>query len=236
MKHRFYLPINNFTDDYISVFESETIKQIVSVLRAKHGDKFIFFNGDGFDYLGQLVENNKKSLKFLIIDKQQNQTGPSKKVILYPSLLKSDKFEWVIQKALELGVMELVPIVSSRCVVKNISPAKFERYQQIIKESTEQCGASVLPTISQPKDFGDIVSQLKTVSDLKLIAWEETLTPKLNEFNSSVIHLFIGPEGGYDKSEIVLAQASGFNAVSLGTRILRAETASVASLSVLLLA
>ncbi len=235
MKHRFYLSADHFIDDYINVFELEIIKQIINVLRAKHGDKFVFFNGDGFDYLGQLIESNKKSLKFLIIDKKINQRLPKNKVILYPSLLKSDKFEWIIQKSVELGVTELVPVVSNRCVVKNISPAKLERYQQIIKESAEQCGASTLPLIHPPKDFNGIVTELKKVSDLKLIAWEEITTPLINDFKGSTTHLFIGPEGGYESEEINLAQANGFVAVSLGSRILRAETASIASLSVLLL-
>ena len=235
MKHRFYLSADYFIDDYINVFELEIIKQIINVLRAKHGDKFVFFNGDGFDYLGQLIESNKKSLKFLIIDKKINQRLPKNKITLYPSLLKSDKFEWVIQKSVELGVTELVPVVSNRCVVKNISPAKFERYQQIIKESAEQCGASTLPLIHPPKDFNGIVTELKNISDLKLIAWEEITTPLINDFKAPTIHLFIGPEGGYESEEINLAQANGFLAVSLGNRILRAETASIASLSVLLL-
>lgn len=235
MKHRFYLSADHFIDDYINVFELEIIKQIINVLRAKHGDKFVFFNGDGFDYLGQLIESNKKSLKFLIIDQKINQRLPKNKIILYPSLLKSDKFEWVIQKSVELGVIELVPVVSNRCVVKNISPAKLERYQQIIKESAEQCGASTLPLIQTPKDFSSTVSELKKVSDLKLIAWEEITTPLINDFKAPTTHLFIGPEGGYESEEINLAQANGFVAVSLGNRILRAETASIASLSVLLL-
>jgi 16S rRNA (uracil1498-N3)-methyltransferase len=233
---RFYLPPENFGSDYIISKDSVLIKQLISVLRAKEGAKFLVFNGDGRERLVQLIELTKKQVKFLIINDEAGRREPSREIHLYMALVKTDKLDWIVQKATELGAASITPFVSSRCVAKDLSPAKLFRLKQIAKEATEQCGGSRLPEISPAKNFKLAVDEAKRSDGLNLLAWEEESDNGLAEVENKKINLFIGPEGGFDKTEVETAQKAGFQIVSLGQRILRAETAAIASLAVLLIA
>lgn len=232
---RFYLPPENFGSDYIISKDSILIKQLISVLRAKEGAKFLVFNGDGRERLVQLIELTKKQVKFLIINDEIGQREPQREIHLYMALVKADKLDWIAQKATELGAASITPFVSSRCVAKDLSPAKLFRLKQIVKEAAEQCGGSRLPEISPAKNFRLAIDEAKRSDRVNLLAWEETTDRQLTDFEAKKINLFIGPEGGFDKTEVEAAQKAGFAIVSLGKRILRAETAAIAGLAVLLI-
>lgn len=232
--HRFYLPPTSFKGDYIVSSEPEFINQLSKVLRARHGDKFIFFNNTEMEFIGQLTELGKKEARFLIIDSKPGDREPVRQVTLYQSLLKSDKFDWLIQKAVELGVKKIVPVYSRHSIVKEITPAKRKRYEEIIKEATEQCGGVILAELSVVMSFAEAVERAGKIAGAKIIAWEKETEYSLADAATNEVQLFIGPEGGYSEEEIETAKNHQIVPVTLGKRILRAETAAIASLSKLL--
>jgi len=227
--HRFFLGRDHFFGNYIMANEKEVISQLARVLRAKEGERFIVFCGDGLEYVCQLTELSKSQAKFLIIDERPGEREPGRFITLYPSLLKSDKFEWLLQKTTELGVSRITPIVSAHCVIKEISPAKFKRYQEIIREATEQCGGARLPQLDQAISLRRAISRVAPEPGEKYIAWEKAKESEVITAGdeTSPLHLFIGPEGGYSEEEVEEAADKGILAVSLGKRILRAETAGI---------
>jgi 16S rRNA (uracil1498-N3)-methyltransferase len=226
---RFYLGPELFNGNYILVSDKKFINQLLKVLRAKEGDRFSVFDNSGLEYAVQLITLGKNEAKFLIIDRKRGICEPHNKLTLYPSLLKSDKFEWMLQKATELGVEKIVPVVSKRCTVNDLSAQKMKTYLEIIKEATEQCGGCVMTKLESAVSFNDAVQSVSTLGGAKLIAWEEEMEASINSKLVSVeeAHIFIGPEGGYEKEEIQFALKYGIKPVTLGKRILRAETASV---------
>lgn len=227
--HRFYLTKDHFFGNYIMANEKEIISQLARVLRAKEGEKFVVFCGDGLEYICQLVELSKEQAKFLIIDERGGEREPARFITLYPSLLKSDKFEWLLQKVTELGVSRIMPVVSARCVVREISPAKMKRYQEIIREAVEQCGGARVPALSPVASWRKALGIALMETGEKYIAWENSAEAEIIPSDGSVspVHLFVGPEGGYGEEEIEQAAEKGIRPVSLGKRILRAETAGI---------
>lgn len=227
--HRFYLAKDHFFGNYIMANEKEIISQLTRVLRAKEGERFIVFCGDGLEYICQLTELSKIQAKFLIIDERHGEREPQRFVTLYQSLLKADKFEWLLQKVTELGVSRIVPVVSARCVVREISPAKLKRYQEIIREAVEQCGGARIPLLDPVASWRKALSVATAEAGEKYIAWENSVEERDVIFDDKVspIHLFVGPEGGYGEEEIEQAREKGIVPISLGKRILRAETAGI---------
>jgi len=232
--HRFYQPAENFRGNYVISDDAELINQLAKVLRARHGDKFAIFNDSQFEFTSQLVELGKKEVKFLVIDQQPGSREPARHVTLYQSILKSDKFDWLIQKAVELGVSKIVPVVSRYSIVKDISSSKRKRYEDIIKEATEQCGGVRLAQFSSIMNFDAAIEEAGKQAGAKLIAWEKETEYDLADASTEFIQLFIGPEGGYATEEIEAAKNRQIVPVTLGKRILRAETAAIAALAKLL--
>ena len=163
---------------------------------------------------------------------------PRTKITLYQSVLKGSRFEWALQKGTELGISEFVPIIASRCIVQNLADAeaKFPRWQRVILEAAEQCGRAKFPALLPALMFSTACERAGAGKGLALIPWEgETafslkwmLRPEAGERPFS-ISLFIGPEGGFTGEEVELAADYGIRAVTLGPRILRAETAGIAA-------
>jgi 16S rRNA (uracil1498-N3)-methyltransferase len=158
------------------------------------------------------------------------------RLILYQSVLKADKFEWVLQKGTELGVAAFVPIISERTVAAAASKTKRARWEQIIVEATEQAGGSKIPPLAAVQTFAEALVDATARGGLALIPWEEERTQDLRPLlashpRASPISLFIGPEGGITLSEIEQARARGVVPVTLGSRILRAETAGLVTAS-----
>ncbi len=232
---RFYLPPNNFDGDYVLSQDQDFLKQLAGVLRAKEGEKFMVFNGDGREKMVQLLNLSKKEAKFLIIDDHVGPREPAVKVNLFLALIKADKLEWAVQKAVELGVTSINPILTNRCVVKDLSPNKIKRLNDIIIEATEQCGGCFLPALNPLLPFSKALFVAEKFGGAKLIAWEEETEKQLREIKEPEINIFIGPEGGFTTEEINQAEGLGFTLVSLGQRILRAETAPLAALAAIYL-
>ncbi|MFA5047420.1 MAG: RsmE family RNA methyltransferase [Patescibacteria group bacterium] len=228
---RFYLGPENFRGDYIFSQDKKLIHQLGKVLRSKEGERFFIFDGTGDEYLAQLVTLDNQQARFLIIDKKTVSPEERGNLALYCSLIKLEKFEILLQKCTELGVSEIVPVASHHSVIKGITLPKKRRFNDIIKEATEQCGASRFMKLGDVQSFGQAIADCQKRPGLKIIAYEKERANQLGAVDSLVfkqeVQAFIGPEGGFSAEEIEAGREARFTVVGLGSRILRAETAAI---------
>ncbi len=235
--HRFFIPEESFIQDKVIIC-GESLHQIGYVLRLKPGDRIIVLDNSGFEFEVEIERITKEEAAGKIVRKQIGQGEPAVKITLYQALLKSDKFELVLQKGVELGVSGFVPFLSERCVTEKPSDGKLERWQKIVQEAAEQSERSILPVLYPVVSFDDACHSVKPPS---LLLWEEEKSVSLKQIlqnppfkNAKALNLFIGPEGGFPAVETEQAKNNGITIVSLGRRILRAETAGLAAISAIL--
>jgi len=242
--HRFFVetPIVN---QHEIIIPKDIRHQLINVLRSNVGDKIILFDNSGWEYVTELKNIRKNNIVGLIIDKQKKLSELSIKISLYQPILKSDKFEFILQKGTELGISNFVPIFCDRSIKRwdydQIIDLKYPRWKKIITEASEQSERGKIPCLSNPLNFTDAINSSKE-NIINIIALTEKNTQKLKEIlNSNIqikyneIGLFTGPEGGFTKKEIDLAKSSGVKPISLGNRILRAETATLISITSILI-
>ena len=238
---KFFLPDSPIytLGDTIKI-DGEDAFHITHTLRMNIGERVVFTSSDGTEYETQIVSIEKTELFLSVTGVSQNQTEPRIYSRLFQALAKGDKMETVIQKSVELGVSEIYPVESSRCVVQlddKRAEKKLERWQKIAKEAAKQCGRGIIPKVFPPISYADALVEMKK-SDISFICYETSIknNPKAllsqKDFNS--VAFFIGPEGGISPSEIELAHSLGIPDITLGKLILRTETASSAVLSMIL--
>jgi 16S rRNA (uracil1498-N3)-methyltransferase len=232
--HRFFISPENITDAQ-AILSGEQAYQIAKVLRMKTGDRVIVLDNVGWEYEAAVTAVSPKQVNATIVQKREVAAEPANHITLYMSLLKRDKFEWVLQKCTEVGVSRFVPIVTQRSLLQDvdIKENKMARWQKIIQEAAEQSRRGRMPELCQPMTFAEAVLGVDTA--VALIPWESaketTIRQVLAGKAAETISLFIGPEGGFAEDEIALAQANGIVPVTLGKRILRAETAAIVASS-----
>lgn len=208
-------------------FSKETSLQLLKVLRMKAGGRVIVLDNSGWEFEVELTDVSRSSLG-RILDKRLNQAEPTSPLTLYQSVLKKDKFEWVLQKCTELGVTKFVPMVSERSGRNEISANKIARWERIIQEAAEQCGRGKLPVLAASMSFADAVG---LGEEHGVIPHEKEDGTYLSDLTKAPTAIFIGPEGGFSNAEIQLALTHNITPISLGKRVLRAETAAVATTS-----
>ena len=235
---RFYVPQPQILNGVLKVEGSE-VKHIRKVLRLKAGDQVIIFDGLGKEYAGIIVEEESSSVMIKIQNIFFSKKDSPLEVTLAQSLLKGEKMDFLIQKATELGVKEIIPFFSSRSVPlleKSRRLKRLHRWERIAIEASKQCGRGVVPKIESLQDYSEML-QTASPDTLRLILWEregiklKEILDRLEE--KTKIFFIIGPEGGFSQEEVGEAKKVGFIPVTLGTRILRAETVSLCLLSIL---
>lgn len=227
---KFFVPQENILESCVYI-RGEDANHIARVLRAREGEQFTVCDGQGFDYSCEIEGISASEIKLSIISKKPCDVEPNIKITLFMALPKSDKMEYVIQKAVELGVYEIVPFSSSRCVVKLDSSSarkKTERWQKIAHSAAKQSGRGIIPTVHSPITFAEMAERAKDF-DLSLMCYEceeeNSLKKVLMQHKFENVCVVVGPEGGFDLTEVEKATQKGFISVSLGKRILRCETA-----------
>lgn len=229
-----------FHDDLLQVDQMITLSKdasnhILNVLRLKDEHPLVLFNGDGNEYSAELKIAGKRKAEALILSKLSISVESRLDIHLGQGVSKGDRMDFVIQKAVELGVTEITPLITERCVVKLSQDRwekKWQQWQKIAVSACEQCGRNVVPKIHAPLPLTEWMQQ--STRQLRL-----TLNPKtdkrLNQLHVQTegVRLLIGPEGGLSDSEVYQAEQNGFQDVSLGPRVLRTETAALATLAVL---
>jgi 16S rRNA (uracil1498-N3)-methyltransferase len=190
----------------------------------KPGAKLILCDGIGFEALVQIDKPFKDGFVADIVEIKKNNTEPKINVILYCSILKRQNFEFVVQKATEIGIRNIVPLICRNTVKKKI---KKDRIERIVKEAFEQSGRGLIPKIAETTSFREAL-EISKIND-RNIALDQSgnYFKNLQETKNKSIGLFIGPEGGWANSELDILKDRDLELVSLGDLTLRAETAAV---------
>lgn len=226
---RFFVSPSAISDGIITITGDEHV-HLSNVLRFRVGYKLIVCDNSGLDYHAEVVSINSTKTICKIEFVEPNLTEHKTKIILLYGLIKPEKFEIGLQKAVELGVSEIIPFISLNTQEKTI---RIDRLKRIVLEACKQCGRSILPTICEPVSFDEALSRAE---GLKIIAYEKekqksfkSVLKNLPEYDK--VSLAIGSEGGFTVDEVECAESQGFVSVSLGLRILRAETAVITGLA-----
>jgi 16S rRNA (uracil1498-N3)-methyltransferase len=235
---RFYVPQPRIVNGILKI-EGDEAKHIRKVLRLKTGDGIVVFDGLGKELEGTIIGERLSSIVIRIQNIFSSERDSPLEVTLAQSLLKGEKMDYLIQKATELGVKKIIPFFSSRSIPfleKSRRLKRHHRWEKIAVEASKQCGRGVVPKIESFQDYSDML-QMASTEDLRLIFWESDGI-KLKEVlerskEKRKIFFIIGPEGGFKQLEVDEAKRAGFTPVTLGRRILRAETASLCFLSIL---
>lgn len=217
------------------ILVEQTAHHLTNVLRLTVADKFIIFNGNGREYLAEIIAINKKITRVIIHDCIDTRTESPLNIHLAQGISRGEKMDFILQKAVELGITEFTPLFTDRCNVK--LPAdriakRLQHWQGIIISACEQSGRTIIPTLHSPINYRQWLSKGNT--DLRLILHPHAQF-KLNQlaFTGDAITIVIGPEGGLTDPEIVAAETQGFQRLNLGPRILRTETAPLAAITAL---
>ncbi len=239
--HRFFVPAAWLETKQVTI-TGTLVHRLRNVLRVQPGDRVILLDNSGWEHEVELVGVSSQRIEGRVVHKSLATGEPRTKVTMYQALLKLNRFEWVLQKSTELGVVGFVPVITERCIVgslEEISKTKTERWWRILMEAAEQSGRGRLPTLSAALLFPTACKEAAK-GGLTLIPWEEEKERSLRSVLQAAerppfsINLLIGPEGGFSPEELAQAQRYGAKPVTLGPRILRAETAGLVAASAIL--
>lgn len=241
--YQFFVEPSAINIDLKRVFiTGQDVNHIKNVLRMKIGEEINVSNGtDGKEYRCAVLEMTDDTvtceLRFI---KEDGNELPSK-VVLFQGLPKADKFELIIQKCVELGVTEIVPVAMKRCVMKveeKKEAKKVERWQAIAEAAAKQSKRGIIPTVSGVATYGEALKKAQEL-DIILLPYEMADADSMGKTREIIqnikpgqsIGIFIGPEGGFDDSEVEKAAVAGAQTITLGKRILRTETAGLTVMS-----
>lgn len=223
--HRFYIGDSEPIGHSIVIEDKDLVHQLKNVFRMKIGSEVILFGKEKIEYTAKLLTLDKKSAAFEIIREDKGKVS-DRNITLCAALIKKDNFEIIIQKAVEIGVTSIIPIVSDRSEKKFLN---IERAEKIIIEAVEQCGRVDVPTIIHPVSFDNVLATLP--NDASIIGFDPKGIPfDAKIFSKNNPYLFIGPEGGWTDDEIEKLSKAGV-VMNLPTFILRAETAAISALT-----
>lgn len=242
--HHFFVKDHQISEKEIFIEEGD-YNHAVNVLRLKTGEEILISDEEGRDYVCEVGENDRELQRLRLCIKEmteKNHELPSR-VYLFQGLPKSDKMEFIIQKATELGVSDIVPVNMKNCVVKldeKKAEAKLKRWRAIAESAAKQSKRSAVPEIHDIMSFTEAVKMAEEM-DLSILPYEcedgmaGMIDAIVNFLPGRHIAVFIGPEGGFDRLEVKFARDRGVRTVSLGRRILRTETAALAVLSMIMI-
>ncbi len=238
---RFFTDPENISGNEIRIYEDAS--HITKVLRMTIGDEVIVFDGSGYEYRARLESINQKECIAVILDKTESEAEPQIKVSVFQGIPKSGKMETIIQKVVELGACEIIPVEMARCVVRLDGKGRVEktkRWNKICVEAAKQCGRSVIPKVLEPVAYENALEMMKKL-DLSLMPYEvlghegkRGLKELLKGFDGKTVGVIIGPEGGFSGEEAELAKKSGIHTIGLGKRILRTETVASAVVPIIM--
>jgi len=214
------------------VLDGETAHHLQHVLRMDIGEQLNLCNGAEVDYIAEIETLTKTHVTCKILATFPALTEPCIKVTLYQGLPKGDKLELIIQKCVELGVTAIIPVITSRSVVRKSDVKKNARYQRIAESASCQSMRGIIPSVETAIHFSEAVMQ---VNSSTLVAYEEekrrTLKKGLQQLPQTCVNIWVGPEGGFSEGEIYELASQGATTVTLGPRILRTETAAISMLA-----
>jgi 16S rRNA (uracil1498-N3)-methyltransferase len=230
---RIFITDPDLSSGFITV-RDEKARYLSTVLRCEKGDLIIINDNRGNSYSSAIVSVTKKEVTVEITGSLDAGSESSLHIILLQGLLKGDKMDLVVQKATELGVKEIIPVVTERSQVRETR--KLVRWQKIAEEAARQSERNVVPAVHEAVDFHRLFDKHTVVSGPGILFRERScgsLPEVIGKFSGSPrMSIFTGPEGGFSEREVEAASRNGFITASLGKRILRAETAAITAVSI----
>lgn len=224
MKTHRFIGDFEFNNGEIRISDKEIVNQICNVLKLKVGEQIILGDGKGEEILVDIKDINRYLVAGKIIEKQKNKNETDVCGILYCAILKKENFELVAQKATEIGISEIVPLITERTIKLNLN---YERLEKIIKEAGEQSGRGVLPILHKAMKFEEAV-EAAGKNDLNLFLDSSGVEFKNYKIkNLKIVGVWVGPEGGWSDKEKSQITNHKLQIISLGKTILRAETAAI---------
>ena len=239
---RFYLPNADFFENELILSDAGELHHLKNVLRVHKGERVELFNGRGGEVSGVVEEINLKLVRIRLMTSVQEQAFSQTKIILACAIPKKAKFEYILEKATELGVDEIFPVQTKRTEVKlsaERAAQKLKRYQSVAVNAAKQCGRSQLPVVHPVTSFKEILATLEGVP-LKIIASlvgerraiAEILNQKFSTSTPSAVAILIGPEGDFTQEETALALQNAWVPATLGPTVLKVDTAAIAVVTV----
>lgn len=233
---RFFLPGDPLIGNL--VLEGEEARHARQVLRLMPGDRLLVCDGQGREALCRLTNLSREALMASVESVTELAPEWPVKLCFYPSVSKGERFPWMLQKLCELGACEITPVYSDRCVVRDHTEQKSQRFRRILWEAAKQCGRAFLPVLHEPEPLDSLLC--RPFEGVTLFCHESatcSLSAALGEYGPfRQAHVFTGPEGGYSPAEAEQARVCGLECVSLGRLILRCETAPLTAAAALLYA
>lgn len=239
--HHFFVTPQQISGEKIRI-EGGDVNHMKNVLRMKLHEKAEISDGESRTYLCE-VEAYEEDVAILhILEEMEADTEPASKLYLFQGLPKSDKMELIVQKAVELGVYQVIPVAMKRSVVRlddKKAAKKADRWNSIAESAAKQAGRSRIPEVTMPLSYNEALKMAEEL-DVTLLPYElaggmEVTREVIRQIKSGQsVGIFIGPEGGFEPEEVDAAVSMGAKVITLGRRILRTETAGLATLAVLM--
>lgn len=223
------------------VIEGGDARHIALSLRMKQGEELILCDGKGTEAVCAVASLCPESVVLDVKERRASETEPKTRVTLYQALPKADKMEYIVQKAVELGVYRIVPVLTSRCISRpdeKTAAKKRERLCKIAAEAAKQSGRGIIPEVGGVLTFKNAVKEMSTAG-LPIFFFEHASLPLrkyMEKYTGGDIAVMVGAEGGFSDEEAAFAEENGLLSASLGPRILRCETAPVAALAAIMYA
>ena len=227
-EHFFYISPDNISKNCFTLDAEET-HHVLNVLRLQVDDEIWLLDGVGIAYRG-IIKNNGQEVSGEIIAESPGFSEPKVKMHLAVGLITKDRFEWLLEKAVECGALSITPLLFDRCLKKTLN---LERSQKIVKTAAKQCGRSRFPKLNEPtsldnylNDKSDLTVCLQSEGETSLTTWQREKSP-------NKVSVLIGPEGDFSENEMIVIRDNNINIVSLGNRRLRTETAAITALNII---
>ena len=239
--YQFFVEDEQIANDLVMI-EGSDVNHIRNVLRMKGGEKVRVSSTFGRNFFGTIDRITESVVEVHITEETASDTELPCRIVLFQGLPKNDKMELIIQKAVELGAAEVIPVAMKNCVVKldaKKAAAKTARWQEIAKSAAKQSKRSRIPAVREPVNYREAVALAEEL-DVVLLPYENehalSLRRAVGEAAFETVSIMTGPEGGFSEDEVRLAQEAGMQICTLGPRILRCETAPLCALSAVLYA
>lgn len=242
--HKFFAPRENFSENECKIL-GDDVKHIYKVLRLTEGEKVVLNNCNGEEFFGEIKSISKQEVIISILEKLDINNESDIKVYLFQGLPKAQKMDLIVQKGTELGIHEFIPTLTSRVDIKLKGDfKKLDRLNRIALEAAKQSKRSIIPKVTDPISFEAAMDEFQ-IMDLMLVPYEnaenfgvKTLIKELRDKNQDLsdikkIGILVGPEGGFEPEEIERLKENGAYIITLGSRILRTETAGFVATSLI---
>jgi len=242
--HRFFISPEWIQRGRVTITDAR-VHQLCHVLRLQAGDHIVVLDNTGWEYEVELTCLERSLVEGEVRKKSLAIGEPRTKITLYQGVLKARRFEYVLQKGTELGLVEFVPTICEHCVISNLNDIekKYGRWEWLVLEAAEQSHRGRLPVLQPAMLLSDACERARMSGGLSLLFWEQPSGRSLKALlrsgsgNSAApfsINLFVGPEGGFSPAEVEAAEHYGLRTITLGPRILRAETAGLVAAAAIL--